>query len=89
MNLDQGFVATHLRPHNLNGWDISHIGAPGPITPFDSDPDTQGTLRKRRRKHNKCLGSLKEDPNFILDDDLSMAGVSAMEDKTLVGKAYG
>jgi hypothetical protein len=49
----------------------------------------QGATGPRRRKQNKCLGSSKADPNFILGEDLSMVGVAAMADKTLVGKAYG
>jgi hypothetical protein len=86
---ERGFVATNLHPFNLNDWDFNQNGAPGRRAPYDSDPDAQGTTGKRRRKRNKCLGSSKTDPNFILGDDLTMVEVSPMADKTLVRKAYG
>jgi hypothetical protein len=38
---------------------------------------------------NKCIGSSKENPNFILREDLTMSGVAEMVDKTIVGKVYG
>jgi hypothetical protein len=87
--LERGFVTTNLQPSNLNGWDLSQRGAPGSLPPFYLDLDAQGTSEQKRRKRNKCLGSSKADPNFIHDDDLSMVGVFTMEEKTLVGKAYG
>jgi hypothetical protein len=84
-----GFVASNLHPSNLNGWDTGIGRESGRIASLDSDHDLQGVPGPRRRKQNKCLGSSKADPNFILGEDLTMSGVAAMADKTIVRKSYG
>jgi hypothetical protein len=89
MTLEKGFVEVLLQPHNLNGWYHNHCEILGPSLPLFFEPELQGTIEQKRRKHNKFLGSSKADPKFTLGDDLTMAGVLVMANKTLVGKSYG
>jgi hypothetical protein len=62
---------------------------PGDNTSFHIAQGLMGASGSRRRKKSKCVGSSQADPNFILGDDLTMSGVAAMEDKSIVGKVYG
>jgi hypothetical protein len=87
--LVEGFIAANLRPSNSSEWVSVFGGEPGNNTQLNQDQGFTGVPESRQRKQNKCIGSSKENPNFILGDDLTLSGVAEMADKTIVGKAYG
>jgi hypothetical protein len=84
-----GFIASYLPPTNLNGWDSIGDGGSGDLDPLGLAEGLDPHTINRRRKRNKCIGVISDSSNLILGEDLSMAEVVEMADKSVVGKVYG
>jgi hypothetical protein len=84
-----GFIGNYLPPSNLNGWDSLEDGGSEEaiLRGLIEDPDPHSS--NRRRKRNKCIGVVTDSSNLILGEDLSMAEVLELADKSVVGKVYG
>jgi hypothetical protein len=85
----EGFIAPNILPTNLNGWDGDCGGASGVAAPLTHPIPLSNVYVSKHRRKNKCVVVSQEDSNLILGEDLSMAEVVEMEDKIVVGKAYG